>query len=103
MNPLLAGLINIIPGVVNSVGHLIKDKKEATVETTKILPAFVKDVHNIADGIELSSKTVIGYGLGGVVITYALSQDLSQKHNLIILGVGALMVISTTIAKALEK
>lgn len=103
MAPLFAGLINLIPGIVNSVGHLIKDKKRATQATSKILPAFTKDEHNIADGIELSSKTIFGYGLGGIVITYALSQDLSQKHNLIILGIGALIAIGTTVAKALEK
>lgn len=103
MIPFFAGLINIIPGVVNTVGNLIKDKKRAKAETSRILPAFVKDGHNIADGLELSSKVVFGYGLGGVVIAYALSQDLSLTHNLIILGVGALIAIATTIAKALEK
>ncbi|KKN74682.1 hypothetical protein LCGC14_0388840 [marine sediment metagenome] len=96
----IAGLVNVLPGIVNTVGNLIKDKKRATAETSKILPAFMEDKHNIADGLELSSKVVFGYGLGGYVIYYALTHD---PLNLWVLGAGTLIAVGTTIAKALER
>ncbi len=99
----IAALANLIPGVVNTIGSLVKNKKNKKAETAKLLPALMEDKHNIADGLELSSKTVFGYGIGGIVITYALSQDLSQIHNLVVLCVGAVLVIGVTVAKALEK
>jgi len=100
MNPLLAGLINIVPGVVNTVGNIIKDKKAAKAETSKVLPAFVEDKHNIADGLDISSKTVAGYGIGGLVIYYALNHE---PLNIYVLAIGAAVVIGTTIAKAIER
>lgn len=100
MAPLLAGLVNILPGVVNSVGKLVIDKNKATQETKNIMPALIKDEHNIADGIELSSKTVFGYGLGGAIVFYALQAD---PINLWVLGIGAAVAVGTTLAKALEK
>lgn len=106
MAPIFAGLINLIPGVINSVGHLIKDKKRAKEETSKILPAFTKDIDNIADGIELSSKTIFGYGLSGVVIMAGLKMvvvSATATTGLWVLGIGALIAVGTTIAKALEK
>ena len=106
MAPIFAGLINIIPGVINTVGNLIKDKKRAKEETSTILPAFVKDNHNIADGLELSSKVVVGYGVGGLVIMAGLKMVVvatTAKIGAIVLGIGALIAIATTVAKALEK
>ena len=103
MNPIIAGIINLVPAIINTAGNIIKDKKKAKDETTRILPPFVEDAHNIADGLDVSSKTVVGYGIGGVIVMYALNSDLTNKYNLIILGIGALVVIGTTVAKALEK
>lgn len=100
MIPVISGLINIIPGVINTVGSLIKNKKNKDEATDALLPAFVKDDHNIADGLELSSKTVVGYGIGGFIIYYAMSHE---PVNLYILGIGAAIAITTTIAKAIEK
>src|SRR3990172_6904773 len=95
-NPFLAGLANILPGVVNTIFSLIKNKKNKDERTSLLLPAFAPDIHNIADGLELSSKTVIGYGLGGYIIYYAIAHE---PVNLYILAIGATVAIATTIAK----
>lgn len=100
MNPILSGLINIIPGIINTVGSLIREKKNNDPKTNALLPAFVEDKNNIADGLEVSSKTVIGYGVGGAIVYYALQHE---PLNLYVLAIGAAVVIATTIAKALEK
>ena len=100
MNPLIAGIINSIPAIVNTAGSLLKNKKNKDEKTSLLLPSFAPDIHNIANGLELSSKTVIGYGLGGYIIYYALSHE---PVNLYILGIGAAVAIATTIAKVFEK
>ena len=100
MTPVIAGLINIIPGLVNTVGSLIKNKKNKDERTSLLLPPFIKDAHNIADGLELSSKVVVGYGLGGFIIYYAITHE---PVNLYILAIGAAVAIATTIAKVIEK
>lgn len=102
-NPLLAGVINLLPGIVNTVGSLIKNKKNKEASTAQLLPALMPDAHNIAGGLELSSKAVVGYGLGGAIVMYALSTDLSQRNNLIVFLAGVALVCVTTIAKAIEK
>ncbi len=103
MNPLIAGIINSVPAVVNTVGSLFRNKKNDRLSSSSLLPAFVEDKNDFAKGLELSSKVIVGYGLGGTIVMYALSKDLSQKHNLIILGLGVGLVAITTIAKAFEK
>ena len=101
MTPIIAGLINIIPGFVNTVGSLIKNKKNKNENTSALLPSFTKDdPHGISEGLELSSKTVIGYGLGGFIIYYALTHE---PVNIYILAIGAAVAIATTVAKVLEK
>ncbi len=107
-NPLLLGLVNVIPGIINTIGNLVKDKKRSTGGTTSILPAFAKDCDNpaieqIANGLQLSSKIVFGYGFGGMIILHSLTQDLSQWQNLVVLGIGALVNVGTSIAKAIDK
>ena len=100
--PLLAGLINTVPAIINTFGNLVKDKKKANEETESILPAFVQDNHNIAKGLELSSKTCIGYGAGGVIIAWAITIS-DPLYSMIGVGIGALTVIGVTLAKALER
>lgn len=102
-NPLVLGLINLIPGVINTVGSLIKNKKNKDANSSQLLPAFAEDPNNIASGLELSSKAVVGYGLGGVIVMFALGTDLSQRNNLIVLCAGVFLVAVTTIAKAIER
>ena len=100
MNPLIAGLINSVPGIVNTIGSIVKNKKNKDEKTNALLPSFAPDKHNIADGLELSSKVVVGYGLGGFIIYYALSHD---PLNIYVLSIGAAVAVATTIAKVLEK
>ena len=106
MNPailaLLSGIVNIIPGAVNTIGSIFRNKKNPNPKTDAIMPALAPDIHNIADGIDLSSKVVIGYGLGGTIVAYALAQPMS-KLSVIILAIGALVVAVTTVAKVFEK
>ena len=99
---LLAGLINSVPGIINTVGNLVKDKKKAKEETESILPSFVEDNHNIAKGLELSSKTIIGYGVGGVIISWAMTIS-DPLYSIIGVGIGALTVVGVTWAKSLER
>ena len=102
-NPLLAGIVNMLPAIVNTVGTIFKNKKNKDKGTTSLLPALLPDAHNIAAGLELSSKAVVGYGLGGVIVMYALGKDLSQKHNLVILSLGVFLVAVTSVVKVLGK
>lgn len=99
---ILAGLINTVPGLINTFGNLIKDKKKSNSETESILPAFVEDNHNIAKGLELSSKTCVGYGVGGMIIYWAMSMA-DPLYSIIGVGIGALTVVGVTLAKALER
>lgn len=99
---ILAGLINTVPAIINTFGNLVKDKKKADGETGFILPAFVEDNHNIAKGLELSSKTCIGYGAGGIIIAWAITIP-DPLYSMIGVGIGALTVIGVTLAKALER
>ena len=98
----LAGLVNLIPGIINTIGNLVKDKKKSNSETESILPAFMEDNHNIAKGLELSSKTCIGYGAGGVIIIWAMSMA-DPLYSIIGVGIGALTIVGVTLAKALER
>ena|SRR3990167_1524856 len=102
-NPLLAGIVNLIPAIVNTVGSIVKNKKNKDEGSTQLLPALMPDAHNIAKGLELSSKVVVGYGIGGTMISYALSQDLAQRQNLIVMILGSVLVAITTIMKVFEK
>ena len=99
---LLAGLINIVPGIANTLLSTIREKKKSNSETESLLPAFVQDNHNIAKGLELSSKTCIGYGTGGVIIAWAITIS-DPLYSMIGVGIGALTVIGVTLAKALER
>jgi len=98
----VAGLINIIPGIANTILSIGREKKKSTSETESLLPAFVEDNHNIAKGLELSSKTCIGYGAGGVIIMWAMAIG-DPLHSMIGVGIGALTVVGVTLAKALER
>jgi len=100
MLPVFAGLINLIPGVANTILSIIREKKNTNPATSAVLPAFVADAHNIADGIELSSKAIVGYGVGGAIVYFALQQD---PLNLYVLAIGAVVVIATTVAKVFDK
>ena len=100
--PIIAGLVNLIPGLINTVGNLVKDKKKSNSETESILPAFMEDNHNIAKGLELSSKTCIGYGAGGIIIAWAITIS-DPLYSIIGVGIGALTIVGVTIAKALER
>jgi len=101
-NPLLAGLVNLLPAVVNTVGSIIKNKKNKKGETSTVLPPFMPDEHNIAAGLELSSKAVVGYGLGGIIVTYALGH-MQDPNGFWILLIGATLVAITTVVKVFEK
>ena len=101
-SPIIAGLVNLIPGLINTVGSLIKDKKKSNSETESILPAFMEDSYNIAKGLELSSKTCVGYGVGGIIIYWAMSVA-NPLYSIIGVGIGALTVVGVTLAKALER
>jgi len=103
MIPIIPNLINLLPGVVNTIGNIFKDKKKAKDDTSSLMAPLMADAANVAKGVELSSKSIMGYGLGSMIVMYALKQDLSQKHNLIILGLGAGLVAITTIMKVFEK
>lgn len=104
MNPilmnLLAGIVNMVPGAVNSIASIVKDKKNAKAETSQVIPALMTDKHNIADGIDLSGKSVIGYGIGGAIITYALTHE---PVSIWVLAIGAAVLIATIVAKAMQK
>jgi len=103
-NPLLAGIVNMIPAVVNTVGSLVKNKKNKDAATANIMPALMPDAHNIANGIELSSKVVVGYGVAGTIITWALTKPfVCEAYNLYALGLGVLLIAITSIAKVFEK
>lgn len=102
MIPVLAGLANLIPGIVNTITSIVREKKKSNSETESLLPAFVKDDYNIAKGLELSSKTIIGFGAGGFIVVWAMSiGDL--LYSMIGVGIGALTIIGVTMAKALER
>ena len=98
----LAGLINIVPGLINTALSLGREKKKSISETESLLPAFVEDNHNIAKGLELSSKTCIGYGAGGVIIMWAMSMA-DPLYSIIGVSIGALTIVGVTLAKALER
>ena len=92
------GLINLIPGVVNTFGNLVKDKKKMTKETEHLLPPLLEDKDNVASGLMLSSKAVVGYGLAGIVVMAGLSTGDWK-----VLAIGATILIVTTLAKAFGK
>ncbi len=96
----IAGLVNLLPAVVNTVGSLFKNKKNSNDKSKALLPALMKDEHGIADGLELSSKVVGGFGLGGYIIYYALSHE---PLNLYVLIIGASIVVATIVVKVFEK
>lgn len=99
---LLSGLINIVPGIVNTILSIGREKKKSNSETESLLPAFAEDNHNIAKGLELSSKTCIGYGVGGMIIYWAMSVA-DPLYSIIGVGIGALTVVGVTLAKALDR
>jgi len=102
-NPaIFAALINVIPGAINSVAKIFTDKKKRK-ENELLVPPFVEDVAGIANGLTLSSKSVVGYGLGGVIVMFAMKLDLTQTHNLVVFCSGVFLVAVTTIAKAFER
>lgn len=98
----IAGLINLVPGIINTIASVAREKKKSNSETESLLPAFVEDNHNIAKGLELSSKTILGFGTGGVIIYWAMS-IADPLYSMIGVGIGALTVIGVTMAKALER
>ncbi len=102
MSPLIAGLINIVPGIANTILSIGREKNKSNSETESLLPAFVEDNHNIAKGLELSSKTCVGYGVGGIIIYWAMSVG-DPLYSIIGVGIGALTVVGVTLAKALER
>lgn len=99
---ILAGAINLTPGLINTVLSIGKEKKKNSSETESLLPAFVEDNHNIAKGLELSSKTIIGFGAGGFIIAWAMAIG-DPLYSIIGVGIGALTVVGVTLAKALER
>ena len=98
----LAGLINIVPGIANTVLSIVREKKKSNSETESLLPAFVEDNHSIAKGLELSSKSIIGFGAGGFIIAWAMALG-DPLYSIIGVGIGAVTVIGVTLAKALER
>lgn len=109
-NP-LAAIIAILPGVVNTVASLIKDKKKIATEAGAIGEAtqpsgtqFIQE--EIGKGIQLSSKRIMNIVGTGVIVTFALN-DMSangiHKANAIVLGLGVGYCVAMAIVTYLSE
>jgi hypothetical protein len=89
-NPILPALI----GLVNTGLSIIRDKKP--IDRTNASEKFIDQIPE--KGVSLSGTRVMGYGIGGAIIALALTQIETQganTYNLIMLGTGALVTVST--------
>ena len=89
-NP-IAAILAIAPGILNTIGSLVKDKKKGPTEA--IQPLGTEFIHEAIDkGIQLSSKRVMNLLGTGVIVTYAIA-DMTKnginKMNLCVLAIGA--------------
>ena len=86
-NPLVAGLLGLVPGVINTVVSLVKDKKKKADGET--IANMVNE--NISEGVALSSKRVMNLVGTGVIVTLAVSLITANgptKANLALLAIG---------------
>lgn len=86
-NPILTSLINVVPGVLNSVVSVVRDKRQENLGSNTEL---VQD--KIADGVSISMKRVANLGVTGAVTAFALAQMAENGitwMNLAVLSIGA--------------
>lgn len=89
-NPIFANLV----GLANTGLSILREKRALTHPTEKGLDVAPEK------GVNLSSTKIFGYGTGAGVIGFAVTQMQAQgitKQNLIVLGVGAALTISTQV------
>lgn len=81
-------ILNLIPGIINTVASVIRDKKQENLESNTEL--INKEV---ADGVSISSKRVLNVTGTGVIISFAIQQMLTHGINWMNLAVMLLGVI----------
>jgi hypothetical protein len=87
-NP-LAALIPLIPGVINTVASVVKDKRK---KKDGELPLTIEE--KIEQGISISSARVTQICGGGGLIAFGVSyMDKSPQYGLIIIGLGVALSI----------
>lgn len=94
-NPLIAGIISLIPQAISTISSIVKDKKdrkaEAKIEPATTGEAIVDSVKDMVSG-SISSKRVLNIGGTGLIITLAMANISTQgltKLNLALICVGA--------------
>lgn len=100
-NPLLAGLISLIPSAISTISTIVKDKKEKKeadkalegqhVITPTVAEAAVASMKDMVSG-SISSKRVLNIGGTTLIIALAMA-DISahglSKLNLALICIGA--------------
>jgi len=99
-NPILAGLITLLPNLVTTVSSIIKDKrdkKQAEKEDVAHGTPYVTTGETIVDSLkeavtgDISSKRVLNIGGFGLIVSIAVS-DIGvhgiTKQNLVLVGLG---------------
>lgn len=86
-NP-IAAILAVVPGVINTVASLVKDKKKDTAAE----PKETDFVHEAIDkGVQLSSKRVMNIVGTGIIVSFAIADMTANginKLNVIVLAVG---------------
>lgn len=106
-NPLIAGLLTLVPSIISTVTGIVKDKREAKaakVETATIGEAFQESVKEITSG-SISSKRLLNIVGTGVIITFALSSMANgiTKYNVIVLALGVAYSLGMSIVTWLSE
>lgn len=87
-------LIQLVPGLINSVVSIIRDKRNENLESNTELVN-----KEIADGVSISSKRALNVAGTGVIITFALQQMVTHGiswMNLCVLLLGVFYCFGLT-------
>ena len=99
-HPALVALLGVVPGLINTITSVIRDKKRDTDPYDPTKPTNIIDkVRDIAPGIKLSSKRMMNITGTGVMISIAAKDYLANGltwEGVALFAVGA--IYSTVMA-----
>lgn len=107
-NPLLVGLIGIIPAAVKTISSIVKDKKPGAAEVltsaeeTTLGGQIVGGIKDAVSG-SISSKRVINLGGTAAITSFAISDMVQNGINLSnfsVLALGAAFCVAMTFVTA---
>ncbi len=85
-HPALVALLGIVPGIVNTITSVIRDKKvkrpigdpSNPIATVSVITDTLNSVQDIASGIKLSSKRMMNIAGTGIMISIAAKDYLAN-------------------------